>query len=302
MSHPFGDLISQHLSRKHGLSQNKLAMGIDQDPAVISGMCHGRRLHGSLARERVLAIIDWLEGQGVLNSEIEANRLLEAAKMSSLSTDEPVEKELLNQLISIQPSPTIQAINSSEQAMAVLHSPRAISVQAKKTRLFLLRPRIWKGVLVVMLILFGAFFAFKSEPEQIWQANFRNASPQWQEISAFWTLAEGNSAILHENDLNEYFGKVESELITIEAASMPILYLDVRAIDLNASYSIQIQDAKTYESTDVLKDVTIHGEHSINLVEAMGWQADEKYTITINIWISGEGKSVTFNQLAIKAR
>jgi len=33
-SHPFGDLITQYLSRKHGLSQNKLAEGILQDPAV----------------------------------------------------------------------------------------------------------------------------------------------------------------------------------------------------------------------------------------------------------------------------
>lgn len=28
MSHPFGDLLSQHLHRKHGLSQAKLTEGI----------------------------------------------------------------------------------------------------------------------------------------------------------------------------------------------------------------------------------------------------------------------------------
>jgi hypothetical protein len=35
VSHPFGDLIRQHLSRRHGLSQNKLADAIGQNPSVI---------------------------------------------------------------------------------------------------------------------------------------------------------------------------------------------------------------------------------------------------------------------------
>jgi plasmid maintenance system antidote protein VapI len=54
MSHPFGDLISQHLHRKHGLSQAKLAEGILQPPIVISLMCKGQRLTGPQARQRVL--------------------------------------------------------------------------------------------------------------------------------------------------------------------------------------------------------------------------------------------------------
>lgn len=47
MSHVFGNLLTQHLHRLHGLSQSKLALGIDQDPAVISAMCRGARLRGS---------------------------------------------------------------------------------------------------------------------------------------------------------------------------------------------------------------------------------------------------------------
>ncbi len=97
-SHPFGDLISQHLSRKHGLTQSKLAEGIMQDPAVISAMCHGRRLTGSQARERVVQIIDWFYEQEVLSTQAEANALLEAAGMSSLSPDQPQEAKLLELL------------------------------------------------------------------------------------------------------------------------------------------------------------------------------------------------------------
>ena len=44
MSHPLGDLISQHLHRKHGLSQAKLAEGILQDPVSIGKMCKGDRI------------------------------------------------------------------------------------------------------------------------------------------------------------------------------------------------------------------------------------------------------------------
>lgn len=97
-SHPFGDLIRQHLSRKHGLSQNKLADGIDQEPAIITAMCQGRRLTGPQARERVVNIIDWFYHQGVLTTVGEANSLLEMAGMAALNTNYPYESELLNQL------------------------------------------------------------------------------------------------------------------------------------------------------------------------------------------------------------
>jgi len=52
MSHPFGDLVTKHLHRKHGLSQNKLADALHLDPAIITDMCHGRRLTGKTARPR----------------------------------------------------------------------------------------------------------------------------------------------------------------------------------------------------------------------------------------------------------
>jgi hypothetical protein len=57
MSHLFGDLLRQHLHRKHGLSQAKLAKGILQDPSIIGKMCKGKRLNGPQARKRVDAII-----------------------------------------------------------------------------------------------------------------------------------------------------------------------------------------------------------------------------------------------------
>lgn len=87
MSHPFGDLVTQHLSRKHGLSQNQLARGINQDEAVISKMCRGERLSGAQARERVLDIIAWFKDQGLLSKWSEADALLAAARMSGLQAE-----------------------------------------------------------------------------------------------------------------------------------------------------------------------------------------------------------------------
>src|SRR5690349_21515362 len=98
MSHPFGDLISQHLHRKHGLSQAKLAEGVLQDPSIIGKMCKGERLAGPQARERVLAIIGWLARQVVVESAAEANALLAAAGMAPLDERDPSEGTLLTQL------------------------------------------------------------------------------------------------------------------------------------------------------------------------------------------------------------
>jgi predicted ATPase/DNA-binding XRE family transcriptional regulator len=98
VSHPFGDLVSQHLHRKHGLSQNKLAAGILQAPSVVTAMCKGNRLTGPQARERVLAIIGWLHKQGALTTLGEANELLNAAGMAALNGNSSVEVALVQAL------------------------------------------------------------------------------------------------------------------------------------------------------------------------------------------------------------
>lgn len=104
MSHPFGDLLSRYLHRKHGLSQSKLAEGILQDPSVIAKMCKGQRLSGPQARARVLAIIDWLGPQATIATVAEADALLAAAGMAPLRADNPGEQELVRRLQS-QPLP-----------------------------------------------------------------------------------------------------------------------------------------------------------------------------------------------------
>ncbi len=101
MAHVFGDLLTQHLHRKHGLSQAKLAAGILQDPAIIAKMCKGERLNGVQARERIVAIIGWLNKQGTLETVGEANTLLIEAGHAPLRERAPNESELIRLLNSV---------------------------------------------------------------------------------------------------------------------------------------------------------------------------------------------------------
>lgn len=98
VSHPFGDLLTQHLHRKHGLSQAKLAAGILQAPSIITDMAQGKRLGGPQARERVTAIIAWLQQEGALATLDEANALLAAAGMAPLQDSRVGETSLIRSL------------------------------------------------------------------------------------------------------------------------------------------------------------------------------------------------------------
>jgi len=113
MVHPFGDLLSQYLHRKRGLSQSKLAAGILQEPAIITKMCKGERLNGPQARERVLAIIDWLHEMDVLRNAQEADALLVAAAMAPLRNTLPNESRLLERLHTATHSALVQVEHAS---------------------------------------------------------------------------------------------------------------------------------------------------------------------------------------------
>jgi len=117
VSHPFGDLLTQHLHRKHGLSQAKLAAGILQPPSIISEMCQGKRLQGRQARERVVAMIEWLQQQGALITLDEANALLNAAGMAALQQTGATKAIFIQQL---RPAP---GQNGKVPTSASLHSP-----------------------------------------------------------------------------------------------------------------------------------------------------------------------------------
>jgi len=95
---PFGATLSRYLLRNPHLTRDQLALGINQDPAVITDMCKGRRLTGFQARQRVLRIIAWLHEHKALFSLEEADTLLTAADMAPLDPDRPEEAALWRML------------------------------------------------------------------------------------------------------------------------------------------------------------------------------------------------------------
>ncbi len=121
MSHRFGNLLTQVLHRKHGLSQAKLAAGILQDPSIIAKMCKGERLNGPQARERITTIIEWLRAQGVLNDIEEANALLQAARHAPLTAEAPREDGLIQRL---NATPDRAPVRTSVWSPAGTHSAR----------------------------------------------------------------------------------------------------------------------------------------------------------------------------------
>jgi hypothetical protein len=132
-----------------------------------------------------------------------------------------------------------------------------------------------------------------------WQEDFNPIQNTWMQISAIWDDVPGRTAILRENNPDTYFGKVESGIITMNVDACPILRVRTTAVDQSSSYTIQILDKQTDVPKDLLKDVTHPGEHAINIAQEMGWQGVRSFTI--NIWMSGEGKSATFDFLGFEA-
>jgi hypothetical protein len=121
--------------------------------------------------------------------------------------------------------------------------------------------------------------------------------PRWVEHSAKWEDIPGPSALLKESDPTEFYGKVESEIITVDVDKYPFLRVDVANID-DVRYTIQILDKSTDTSKNVLENREDSGEHFVNLVDKMGWHGEQSFTI--NVWVIGESKSVTFNLICIE--
>jgi hypothetical protein len=136
----------------------------------------------------------------------------------------------------------------------------------------------------------------------LWEERFDPLhAEQWQatHASAAWEDLPGPGAALRENHPGQDHGKAESVPIALDAASHPVLLVSVRAIEPGASYTIQILDKVSDASRDVLREVTHPGEHAIALTPAMDWQGPQVFTI--NVWVGGESRAVTFERIAIVA-
>jgi hypothetical protein len=283
MDYSFGDLITQHLSRKRGLSQNKLANGIGQDPAVIAHMCQGRRLSGPKARKRICEIIAWFYEQGVLDCVSEANSLLKAANHAELNITQQEEEILLARL-----KPQFDIVRSEPEHRRPPHRP------------VWLLPALATVALAAIILAIVVLWVAQTRPSYGWQANLSPLNRSvWNEISAKWEDAKPG-ARLRENNPAENFGKVESDLIEINIDQYPILHIRITKVDPGASVTLQILEKPTDAVKDVLKDIKVIGDYKANIAEEMGWQGTHSFTL--NVWIGGEGKSVTLDLICLETK
>ena len=97
------------------------------DASAITNRCKGQRLTGSQARERVIAIIDWLLTEAAIQTVADANALL-AAGWYALRAGEPTEAALLLQFQS-QPLPSPYPTSPCIRAIGSAHEPTGRAYQ-----------------------------------------------------------------------------------------------------------------------------------------------------------------------------
>lgn len=152
------------------------------------------------------------------------------------------------------------------------------------------------GLSILMTVLLASYLARLLSNPCAEYADLKQK--KWEEVSATWENAPGTGAMVREANLNEYFGKVESETLTVDLSRCPILRIDAAQVEPNAGYTIQILDKRSEETADIVTD-NHSGSWAIDLAQAMNWQQPGLQTFTLNIWVSGEGKAITFDRISI---
>lgn len=146
----------------------------------------------------------------------------------------------------------------------------------------------------------GTDIEYSISTQTVWREDFNPLnSAFWFAPTAIWEDVHGPTAILREDNPDANYGKVETHVIGINADTSPFLWIDVTAVDPGASLTIQILDKHTGIPRDLLKNITSPGLYSINLAQGMDWHGVQSFTI--NIWIGGESKTVTFNRVSVQS-
>lgn len=288
----FGKLLKEFLT-KNALSQSQLGEAIPLDRTYVSRICSGERIPD---RQLTLKIIRYLYDVKALKYEEEATALLEAAGHARLREDDGVltilrqadQSRQLPKRAPLMPNPPDQV--PPPKNMLPWHSiVQGIQKSAIQYSLV--------AVMTLIMVGFG-LRAYLFKP-LIWEEDFNPIHKHWEEVSARWEDGAGAAAILRENDPNNTFGKVESEVIVADITNYPILRIDVANIEKDASYTVQILDKRTNEPKDVLRGIAFPGEQQVNLAYKMEWSGIQQFTI--NLWINGENKSVTIHFIRLES-
>ena len=116
--HPFGVVLKELLNRR-GKTQFELAQASTLDLATLNKMIKGKRLVGSMLRDRLLQLIEGLQTLGVLHELGEANRLLATIPtVGPLDSRSEREAALIARLIQTSISPPAPPANPASAVLA----------------------------------------------------------------------------------------------------------------------------------------------------------------------------------------
>ncbi len=140
-----------------------------------------------------------------------------------------------------------------------------------------------------------------------WQDHMNPVKTTWVQPTATWTSVVdpvngtigGTEAKLTENNSSDSFGKSESETIIADLNTFPQLVVTSTAVDTGATYTIGIQEQEgTLRYQDLILSVAQPGTQIVNIPAITGWSGTK--TFSINVWISGEGLSATFDAITLQ--
>jgi DNA-binding CsgD family transcriptional regulator len=124
----------------------------------------------------------------------------------------------------------------------------------------------------------------------------------WEEVTANWKTEPGSTITIIEAAPDSYFGKIESEVLTVDTSLCPVLHIHVNRLDPTAGYAIQVLDRQTEGASAVeVLSQDCPGTQTVHLPDAMNWTGGGTHTFTLNLWVTGEGKSFSFDHLALAA-
>ena len=131
-----------------------------------------------------------------------------------------------------------------------------------------------------------------------WEETFNPVTNIWQtQDIATEATAEGSMLLSVTNEnVDGPFGKYESDIITADLDSYPILEIDINAVAAGSSYAIQIQEeGGLYRNFDAVAD-SAPSKQTIDLRQISGWDGEKSFRVLI--WVTGE--SITLNNVRLK--
>ncbi len=133
----------------------------------------------------------------------------------------------------------------------------------------------------------------------IWSESFGPLERIWIPSGVKMETSSTGALKITENAPDQGFGRIEGETISANLLDYPMLRLEVLEVAPGTGFTIQIQEqGNAYDFFDAIQ-TDQPNEYEINLVDLTGWNDDAPHDFRILIWVSGEGGSITIDNLSL---